>query len=181
MILRGPWLTASTVSAGAHCADGAAFNSRRLEHAPTCLTDTRVDLLKRIMRWSEAPNDACIFWLNGMAGTGKSTIARTVARKWADEKRLGASFFFSRGQGDLAHASKFFTTLAYQLAHAQVSCLPADVRKALCKAIYDNPDIHQGFEGLGDGQRIDRQIPRDLADRWQGIALAHRAAQDHFD
>ena len=52
-----------------------------------------------------------------MAGTGKSTIARTVARKYFDQKRLGASFFFSRGGGDVGHASKFFTSLAVQIAH----------------------------------------------------------------
>jgi len=77
-----------------------------------------------------------MFWLNGMAGTGKSTIARTVAREWARKKRLGASFFFSRGHGDLARASKFFTTLAHQLATAE-SGLAAGVRKAIC----DHPDV----------------------------------------
>ena len=71
-----------------------------------------------------------------MAGTGKSTIAHTVARKWDDEKQLGASFFFSRGQGDLAHASKFFASVAYQLARSQ-SRVAAHVRKA----IRDYPDI----------------------------------------
>jgi len=121
------------VIAEAHCADGAA---RRSDHEPTCLKETRVDLLKDIMHWSDTPNDACIFWLNGMAGTGKSTIARTVAREWAKKERLGASFFFSRGQGDRAHASKFFTTLAYQLAYAQPS-LTAGIHKAVC----DRPDI----------------------------------------
>jgi len=88
------------------------------------------------MFWSDTPNNACIFWLNGMAGTGKSTIARTVAREWAKKERLGASFFFSRGQGDRAHASKFFTTLAYQLAYAQPK-LAACIHKAIC----DRPDI----------------------------------------
>ena len=51
-----------------------------------------------------------------MAGTGKSTIARTVARYYFDKKRLGASFFFSRGGGDVSHASKFVTSIAVQLA-----------------------------------------------------------------
>jgi len=73
------------------------------------------------MHWSNNPSDACIFWLSGMAGTGKSTVSRMVARRWDDEKRLGASFFFSRGRGDLANASKFFATLACQLAHTQPS------------------------------------------------------------
>lgn len=90
------------------------------------------------MRWSDTTdaNDACIFWLNGMAGTGKSTIARTVAGEWAKQGRLGASFFFSRGHGERAYASKFFTTLACQLAYAQPS-LMASVHKAIC----DRPDI----------------------------------------
>jgi len=124
------------VKAEAYCADGAAFNSRRLEHEPICFPDTRVGLLDEIMRWSDTHSGACIFWLNGMAGTGKSTIARTVAREWGKKERLGASFFFARGQGDLARASKFFTTLAYQLATAR-SGLAAIVRRAIC----DNPDI----------------------------------------
>jgi len=90
------------------------------------------------MHWSDMPNGACIFWLNGMAGTGKSTIARTVAREWAKKERLGASFFFSSGQGDRAHASKFFTTIAYQLAYAQPS-LATGIHKAIC----DRPDIQR--------------------------------------
>jgi hypothetical protein len=51
-----------------------------------------------------------------LAGTGKSTIARTIARRYLDQKRLGASFFFSRGGGDVSHAGKFFTSFAVQLA-----------------------------------------------------------------
>jgi len=97
-----------------------------------CLEDTRVDLLQDITNWSNAPGDACICWLNGMAGTGKSTIARTVARIWHENNQLGASFFFSRGQRDLSHASKFFPTLAYQIARLQ-SSLAADIRKAICE------------------------------------------------
>jgi hypothetical protein len=46
-----------------------------------------------------------------------SIIVRTVARKYNDQKRLGASFFFSRGGGDVGHAGKFCTTIAVQLAN----------------------------------------------------------------
>jgi hypothetical protein len=73
-----------------------------------------------------------------MAGTGKSTIARTVARDCHYQERLGGSFFFSRGQGDLGHASKLFTTLAAQLANA----LP-NLKPYICKAIAQNPDVFQ--------------------------------------
>jgi hypothetical protein len=51
-----------------------------------------------------------------MAGTGKSTIAHTVARAYFDQGRLAASFFFSRGGGDVGNAHKFVATIAVQLA-----------------------------------------------------------------
>jgi hypothetical protein len=75
-----------------------------------------VDLLQEIYNWADGQDERCIFWLNGLAGTGKSTIARTVARRYVELERLGASFFFSKGGGDVNHAGKFFTSLAMQLA-----------------------------------------------------------------
>ena len=77
-----------------------------------------------------------------MAGTGKSTISRTVADDWAKRKQLGGSFFFSRGQADLSGAGKFFTTLATQLANT----VPA-LKPLVRKAIIDNPDIPQRSQG----------------------------------
>jgi hypothetical protein len=50
-----------------------------------------------------------------MAGTGKSTISRTVAQTFADKGQLGGSFFFKRGEGDRGRAARFFTTIASQL------------------------------------------------------------------
>lgn len=94
----------------------APFNCHAKRHEPSCLPNTRVDLLRLIYNWAEAQDEQCIFCLNGLAGTGKSTIARTVARTYFEQKRLGASFFFSRGGGDVGHAGKFFTTVAVQLA-----------------------------------------------------------------
>jgi adenylylsulfate kinase-like enzyme len=48
--------------------------------------------------------------LNGLGGTGKSTIARTVARNYFDKEAAWASFF-SRGGEDVSHAGKFFMTV----------------------------------------------------------------------
>jgi hypothetical protein len=51
-----------------------------------------------------------------MAGTGKSTIAHTVARSYFEKGHLAASFFFSKGGGEVGKASKFVTTIALQMA-----------------------------------------------------------------
>ena len=59
-----------------------------------------------------------------MAGTGKSTISRTVAQNFADKGELGASFFFKRGEGDRGHAGLFFETIATQLVQKLPSLAP---------------------------------------------------------
>ncbi|PYH88865.1 hypothetical protein BO71DRAFT_435338 [Aspergillus ellipticus CBS 707.79] len=102
-------------------AKGAAFNSREREHEPFCLDGTRVDILKTIAEWADTPTKS-ILWLNGWAGTGKSTIARTVAREFDTQSRLAASFFFSgvdeqNGGGAGQEADFFVTTVACQLAN----------------------------------------------------------------
>jgi NACHT domain len=114
----------------------ATFNSYDKQHDRVCLPDTRVDVLKRIMAWADGHDERCIFWLNGMAGTGKSTIARTVARAYYERERLGASFFFSRGGGDVSHAGKFFTSIAVQLANKS-----PPLKRYICKAIEAHSNI----------------------------------------
>ena len=118
------------------CATEAPFNSYTKQHEPLCLPNTRVDLLREIYNWVDGQDERPIFWLNGLAGTGKSTIARTVARYYFDKKRLGASFFFSRGSGDIRHAGKFATSIAVQLA----TSIPA-LRQYINDAVMETKDI----------------------------------------
>lgn len=54
--------------------------------------------------------------LDGLAGIGKSTVARTVAEKAHRDGWLGASFFFSRNEDDRKSAKLFFGTISFQLA-----------------------------------------------------------------
>ena len=71
--------------------------------------------MKDIEDWGLDSDDNCIYWLSGMAGTGKSTISRTIAERFHKRKLLGASFFFSR-TGELRNqATELFSTLASQL------------------------------------------------------------------
>ena len=117
-------------------AKSAAFDSSDKNHHSECLPDTRVDVLDQITKWAAHESKECIFWLNGRAGTGKSTIALTVARRFDGQKKLGASFFFRRGGGDVSHAANFVTTVARQLAEVSTS-----FRHHVCQAIADEDNI----------------------------------------
>ncbi|KAJ3771585.1 hypothetical protein FB446DRAFT_613464, partial [Lentinula raphanica] len=88
--------------------------------ASSCLEGTRVDLLRTIRGWVHT-NDVQkprIFWLCGLAGTGKSTIAQTIAEELDTTHTLGATFFFSRNSADCSNALLVFSTIARQLALA---------------------------------------------------------------
>ncbi len=73
-----------------------------------------------------------------MAGTGKSTIARTVAHVLAKQKRLAANFFFSRGRGDLSHAGKLLTSIARQMA-----AFSPNLKTRICEVITNDDRIFQ--------------------------------------
>lgn len=96
-------------------AEGASFDSQAQEHNSGCLPNTRVDLLKQIAKWVGETDIEPLFWLSGMAGTGKSTISRSVALSLANKGQLGGSFFFKKGEADRGGISKLFTTIAGDL------------------------------------------------------------------
>ncbi|KAJ5825710.1 hypothetical protein N7474_002848 [Penicillium riverlandense] len=110
----------------------AVLDSCMDQHEDKCLSGTRTELLLQITDWakSTAPKDKCIFWLKGMAGTGKSTISRTVAESFRKDNSLGASFFFKRGEGDRGNTAKLFPTLVRQLVIRLPHLVPS-VQKAI--------------------------------------------------
>lgn len=116
----------------------ARFNSIHRPHGHVCHENTRKDLLQDIYDWVDGEDERHVFWLNGLAGTGKSTIAQTVAKKYYDasQRRLAASFFFSRGGGDASHVGLFVMSIAVQLAND----IPI-LREPICKAIVACSDI----------------------------------------
>jgi hypothetical protein len=120
-----------------------------------CFAGTRTDILSKIYHWidlgdltdhsvdvlnepSDKVDTARIFWVNGpgSAGTGKSTIAYTVAQRCRERGILGASFFCSRDDAECSNPKLIFTTIVSQLAsfHDQF-------KQELLKVLQSDPDI----------------------------------------
>ncbi|VUC35023.1 unnamed protein product [Clonostachys rosea] len=115
----------------------ATFDSQTEAGNKTCYAGTRTEILDQIMAWGSTNDGECIFWLNGKAGTGKSTISRTASQRLESKGMLGASFFFKRGEGDRGRAIYLFPTLIAQLVH-HVPALAPYVRDEIER----NPGIH---------------------------------------
>ncbi|KAF9642863.1 hypothetical protein BDM02DRAFT_3063174, partial [Thelephora ganbajun] len=58
-----------------------------------CLKGTRGAVLDSIELWARNFHEPYVYWLNGLAGTGKSTIAQTIAERIFADGQLRASFF----------------------------------------------------------------------------------------
>ena len=110
---------------------------------------TREFPLSKLVTWvREDPGDS--FWLVGMSGTGKTSIALTLCRKLAIDPYiiLGGTFFCSRSAGSIARteAQRILPTLAATLAElvpefadALSAELNADPRAAH-KPVHDQVD-----------------------------------------
>ena len=104
-----------------------------------CLGGTRVDVLQQLEEWLENEQGQHVFWLNGLAGTGKSTIAQTFAEITFAEGKLGASFFCSRDFKDRSTLQAILPTLAFQLAYRYPL-----FREQLLKVLRADPGIGHG-------------------------------------
>lgn len=101
-------------------ASGAAYDSIDSPKEDTvesyCLAGTREGIIEEIMAWCRQSKTK-VFWLRGMAGTGKSTLIRTVARRLdsLNENLLAGSFFFRQDTAEQRNATLFVPTLVRQL------------------------------------------------------------------
>jgi len=115
-----------------HVADAGYLSGDR----QGCMKGTRRDVLVQLEQWSRDVSDRQVFWLNGLAGTGKSTIAQTFAEMCFADGKLGASFFCSRDFEERSNLQSIFPTLAFQLAHR----FP-QFRRELLPVLMENPDV----------------------------------------
>ncbi|KAF5367685.1 hypothetical protein D9758_009894 [Tetrapyrgos nigripes] len=113
-----------------------------------CTPGTREDILGGLMKWAEDDSDRRVYWMNGMAGTGKTTIAYSFCQQLQNKRILGASFFASRAGEETADHSCILPTIAYQLARCSFA-----FSSALLKCLEDeeasgSSALHSQFNKL---------------------------------
>ena len=121
-------------------AKNASYDTR---HAPDndetqgCMVGTREKILAELEEWASDDTAPKVFWLNGMAGTGKTSIAHTLCERLDEKQMLGASFFCSRSASEeVRDASLIVPTIAFTLAQASPL-----LRSAMGQAIKDKPGV----------------------------------------
>ncbi|KZV72762.1 hypothetical protein PENSPDRAFT_683492 [Peniophora sp. CONT] len=83
-----------------------------------CMEGTRVTILEELTTWSHDRDAPRIYWLTGMAGTGKSAITRSFCQMLQKDNLLSGSFFCSlRGSVEERDVHRIIPTLADSMAH----------------------------------------------------------------
>ena len=93
----------------------AAYDARLFHGRRSCTPKTREKFLADLVAWAADTGDTSVYWLDGRAGTGKTTIAFTFSQILDNLQLLGASFFCSHIDIDTSNAKLIFPTLACEL------------------------------------------------------------------
>ncbi|KAF5367739.1 hypothetical protein D9758_009906 [Tetrapyrgos nigripes] len=123
-----------------------------------CIEGTRTEILENVIKWADEPSPDIPggYWMCGMAGTGKSTIAKSLCLKLGEEGLLAGTFFCSRQIQECKEYHNVIPTIAYQLAQYS-SEFAAVIREALNM----DPDIAH--------KEPDKQIKQLFANLWKDI------------
>ncbi|KAJ1304309.1 hypothetical protein OPQ81_005469 [Rhizoctonia solani] len=117
----------------------ACYNSAKaveLKRGP-CTQGTRVDVLGQITSWVATSSPGSVYWMNGMAGTGKTTIAYSLCEEFTARGKLAASFFCSRLIPECRDANRIIPSIAYQMARSS-----HPLRSVLSGILEKDPDAH---------------------------------------
>ncbi|KAL0947713.1 hypothetical protein HGRIS_013798 [Hohenbuehelia grisea] len=151
------------------------FRDEMLGQLVPCMEGTRTRVLAEIRDWMQSTlGSEQVFWVKGHLGTGKTTIAHTVAKQAKEIGLLGANFFFSRFDESLHDPRLLFPTIAYHLALFH----PA-FKQAIVSAVAAEPDIAH----LQPASQLDlllRSVPDTLEDIRHPITFVFDAL-DEFE
>jgi hypothetical protein len=131
----------------------ARYDSR--DSPAGCLESTREDILGAMLAWAREPaSSLSMFWLAGLAGTGKSTIMKTFCERVSGANCILATWFASRDSAERRNPFNVIHTFAYELAVANPR-----IRPHVLSAIRSPPDIM----GRPMKEQIDRLIAEPIA------------------
>ncbi|KAF9460309.1 WD40-repeat-containing domain protein [Collybia nuda] len=119
-------------------APGARYNPDK-----GCLPNTRQAIIDEIVEWANKPatgSNSQIFWLSGVAGSGKSAIAHTVAQRLQAMNRLGSSFCFDVASQAVRGPQHLFGTLARDLGNWDHIW-----KQALWNILKENPSLQSSL------------------------------------
>ncbi|KAF9556952.1 WD40 repeat-like protein [Agrocybe pediades] len=102
-----------------------------------CTASTREQILEDLREWVHDPQGSRVYWINGMAGTGKTTILYSFCEWLEDNNQLAGNFFCSRTSTACHDLHNIVRTVAHQLAHYS----PAFCSH-LCKVLKEKPNAH---------------------------------------
>ena len=122
---------------------------------------TRKSLLKQIINWvtnEPAQEDALqtsVYWLYGVPGIGKTSLAHSICASLHDREQLGGAFFCRRDDMNLSEPRNILPTLINKLA----GILPI-FRRIVAKRLRNDPNLTP--ESLKDTHFLDfiRSVPR---------------------
>ncbi|KIM38762.1 hypothetical protein M413DRAFT_75797 [Hebeloma cylindrosporum] len=143
---------------------------RQLLRRAVCTPGTRVRILENITSWANdiSPGSQSVYWLTGQAGSGKTTIAYTIARRFEfandadDTIVLGGNFFCSRQFEETRFATRIVRTIVYHLALRW---------KVFAEALSEFDTIHQN---------VSVQLERLLIAPWKQARLTEPSNPPNF-
>ncbi|KAG8778223.1 hypothetical protein FRC12_025099 [Ceratobasidium sp. 428] len=101
-----------------------------------CMLNTRVAVLHELQYWVYYGKSRNVLWLNGTAGTGKTTIAYSLCEYLEGSGRLSASFFCSRIHPSCRDVGRIVPSIVHQLAGQS-----RPFRRALLHALSQDPEV----------------------------------------
>ena len=98
------------------CAKFAEYDAASPAPRNACTENTRKEILNTLQVWAGDNATTKVYWLNGMAGTGKTTIAYSFSEILERKESLGGTFFASHLRVDTSDVRCIIPTISLQLA-----------------------------------------------------------------
>ena len=101
-----------------------------------CMPGTREQTLEILEDWADHDTTPKVYWLKGMAGTGKSSIAHSFCEVLVKKGKLGGRFFCSPSDTTLRDPKAIVPTIASMLARSS-----PPIQSELCQVLEQHPDV----------------------------------------